>query len=322
MTFQDQVRTAFSNVGRRKLRSTLASLGVVVGTLTIVIMVSLASGVRQQINRQFASVGLDRVMVTSFGGGRGGFGPPGGFGPGPRGGFGAFGGARRKLITPEDVNGWKKLPGVRQVIPEVNLPNSVELELKWHGTNFPVRMGGGDFRPGILFQELPQPVAGSLDLPETGGIVLSQGAAEAAGVSSNDFARVLGQPVETTLRTPRGETQSYSLRVKGISQERAPTIQVSVADRIAMKGWWFNTNNVLEREGYDSATIRADDVNRANTLSAKLRQDGFQVQSLEMLDDSGQPDCDGRDGDVHPGGQHRAAGGDHRHHQHDGDGHL
>lgn len=81
MTFQDQVRNALSNVGRRKLRSALASLGVVVGTLTIVIMVSLASGVRQQINRQFASLGLDRLTVNPSGGRRGGFGPPGGFNP-------------------------------------------------------------------------------------------------------------------------------------------------------------------------------------------------------------------------------------------------
>ena len=44
MTLQDQIRTALSNVARRKLRSALASLGVVVGTLTIVIMVSLAAG--------------------------------------------------------------------------------------------------------------------------------------------------------------------------------------------------------------------------------------------------------------------------------------
>ena len=71
MTVRDQVRTALSNVGRRKLRSTLASLGVVVGTLTIVIMVSLASGVRQQINRQFESIGLDRLTVTPSTGRRG-----------------------------------------------------------------------------------------------------------------------------------------------------------------------------------------------------------------------------------------------------------
>ena len=63
MTFRDQISTALSNVGRRKMRSTLASLGVVVGTLTIVIMVSLASGVRRQINRQFESIGLSSITV-------------------------------------------------------------------------------------------------------------------------------------------------------------------------------------------------------------------------------------------------------------------
>ena len=50
-----------------------------------------------------------------------------------------------------------------------------------------------------------------------------------------------------------------------------------------MKNWWFNATNILEREGYDSVTIRAADVSRANTLSVQLRQDGFQVQSLEMI---------------------------------------
>ena len=163
MTLQDQIRNALANVGRRKLRSALASLGVVVGTLTIVIMVSLAAGVRQQINRQFASIGLDRLTVTPPGTGRrGGFGPPG---------FDLFGMiARKKIITAEDVSGWKELPGVIQVIPEVTLPNSVGLEVQWNGTNQPVRMGGGEPMRGNIFQELPQPVAGSLELPESGGV--------------------------------------------------------------------------------------------------------------------------------------------------------
>src|ERR1035438_2124157 len=113
MTIRDQVRTALANVGRRKLRSTLASLGVVVGTLTIVIMVSLASGVRQQINRQFESIGLDRLTVNPSGGGRrGGFGPPGFDQPGMA--------ARKKVISAQDINRWKGLSGVTQVIPEVN----------------------------------------------------------------------------------------------------------------------------------------------------------------------------------------------------------
>ena len=146
MTVPDQIRTAVSNVGRRKLRSALASLGVVVGTLTIVIMVSLAAGVRQQINHQFASIGLDRLTVSPYGSGRINFGPPG-FGPG---GFMA----RKKIITAQDVSRWKTSPGVTRIIPEVNLPSYVGLELKWNGTNQSVQMSGGgpmrpEFFPGI-----------------------------------------------------------------------------------------------------------------------------------------------------------------------------
>ncbi len=158
MTIHDQVRTALSNVGRRKMRSALASLGVVVGTLTIVIMVSLASGVRQQINRQFASIGLDRLTVSPSGGGGGG----GGFGP-PGRGRGGFAppnvSPRKKLITVQDVKSWTALSGVAKVIPEVNLPGSVALELKWNGTNEYVRAGGGDFRPEIFRKrQKPLPV--------------------------------------------------------------------------------------------------------------------------------------------------------------------
>jgi putative ABC transport system permease protein len=280
MTISDQIRTAVSNVGRRKLRSALASLGVVVGTLTIVIMVSLASGVRQQINRQFASIGLDRLTVTPSGGGRGGFGPPGfsppGFNP-------ASASSPKKIITAQDVSRWKQSPGVAQIIPEVNLPGSVGLELKWNGTNQAVRMGGTQPMRGNFFQELPQPVAGSLELPESGGIILSQGAAQALGISSNNFTGLIGQNVETILRTSRGETQSYPLRVQGISQERSRNIQVSIADRIAMKNWWFNSTNALEREGYDFVTIRSMDVTQATALTAQLKHDGFQVQSLEIV---------------------------------------
>jgi putative ABC transport system permease protein len=280
MTIQDQIRSAVSNVGRRKLRSALASLGVVVGTLTIVIMVSLASGVRQQINRQFASIGLDRLTVNPPGDRRGGFGPPAfgsvGFDP-----FGAS--TRKKIITGEDVSRWKKLPGVTQIIPEVNLPASVGLELEWNGTNQPVPLiGGQPMRPNF-FQELPAPVAGSLELPESGGIVLSQGAVQAFGFSTNDFVGIIGQNVAAILRTSRGETQNYALRVQGISQERSRDIQVSIADRIAMKNWWFNITNALEREGYDSVTIRSTDVTHAIALTAQVRQEGFQVQSLDII---------------------------------------
>jgi putative ABC transport system permease protein len=250
----------------------LASLGVVVGTVTIVLLVSLASGVRRQINRQFESIGLDRLTVL----------PPGNWG-----GFGPPGEAKRsKLITPTEITRWKSWPGVAKATPEVNLPGSVNLEVKWKDRSQSVRMGGGLPRPGPgpgMLPGTPEPVAGTLDLPEQGAIILSQGTAQALGIASNEWAHVLGQSVETVLRTPRGETQSFALHIQGISSERSSAVQASPTDCLAMKSWWFNTTNLLQREGYDSVAIRATDVTQARALIPRLRQEGFQVQSMDMF---------------------------------------
>jgi ABC-type lipoprotein release transport system permease subunit len=272
MTLSDQVRTAWSNLGRRKTRVVLASLGVVVGTVTIVLLVSLASGVRQQINRQFESIGLDRLTVLPSGSWRG-FDPAGA----PK---------RSKLITPAEIARWKSWPGVAKVTPEINLPGSANLEVRWEDKSQSVRMGGGVPRPGPgpgMWPGHPEAVAGTLDLPERGAIILSQGTVQALGIASNEWARVLGQSVEAVLRTPRGETQSFALRIQGISSERSSTIQASPTDCLAMKSWWFNTADLLQREGYDSVSIRATDVTQARALIPRLRGEGFQVQSLDMF---------------------------------------
>ena len=275
MTLSDQVSTAWSNLGRRKMRFFLAALGVLVGTVTIVLLVSLASGVRRQINHQFASIGLDRLTVVPPG--RSPFGRGGPFAP-PR----ESGAA--KIITPADVARWKGWPGVARITPQAALPGSVNVEVRWQGKAEPVRVGEGQPRPGpgFLFSS-PEALAGTLDLPEQGAVVLSQRTAKALGVGTNELSKLLGQSVETVLRTPRGETQSFAFKVQGVSSDRGSTIQVSVSDCIAMKGWWFNTNNLLQSEGYDSVTIQATDVSQAKTLMPRFRAEGFQVDSLEIL---------------------------------------
>jgi putative ABC transport system permease protein len=277
MTLLDQVRSACCNMGRRKMRSFLASLGVLVGTVTIVLLVSLASGVRQHINRQFETIGLDRLTVFPVGrspfGGRGPFSPPSNSGGG------------KKIITPADLARWKDWPGVVKITPEISLPGSVNLELRWEDKVQPVKMGERQARPGPpgMWSATPEPMAGTLELPDQGAIVLSQGTAKALGFAADQMADLLD--MEIVLRTSRGETQNFILIVQGISSENSTTIQVSVSDRIAMKSWWFNTNNLLESEGYDSVTIRAADVTQARTLIARFREEGFDVQSLDMVVD-------------------------------------
>ncbi len=82
MTFGDKASISWSNLGRRKVRTALTSVGVIVGITTVVTMVSLVNGVQQQVKEQFEKIGLDRVSVKPLteGGGGGGFGG-GGSGP-------------------------------------------------------------------------------------------------------------------------------------------------------------------------------------------------------------------------------------------------
>jgi putative ABC transport system permease protein len=100
MKLSDKTALAWSNLGRRKVRTALTSIGVIVGIMTVVTMVSLVNGVQQQVRQQFEKIGLDRVVVR----------PPGegGFGGGMGGGFDPFGFSERtKLITPAGKPGPK-----------------------------------------------------------------------------------------------------------------------------------------------------------------------------------------------------------------------
>ena len=278
MTTPDIISTALANVGRHKLRSFLASLGVVVGTLTIVLLISLAMGIRAQINRQFERLGLDRLTLRP--------GTGGGAGGGMGGPFGAdISGRRTKIIGAAEIARWQALPGILKVTPEVGLPRSIALELSTRGRNQPVSSSLAENQLFNLINGQPRPLAGSLDLPDEGGLIATQGALQALGLANAEFPALIGQTFEVILRSPRGETQAFPLRLAGISVSsgRRAEVQISPATRIAMKSWWFNKTDLLQTEGYDSVTIRTADVRRAHELIPVFKGEGFRVESLEMI---------------------------------------
>ena len=64
MRLEDTVLTATQNLGRRKVRTLLTSIGVFVGILTIVTMVSLGIGIQKQITDTIKELGLETVFVS------------------------------------------------------------------------------------------------------------------------------------------------------------------------------------------------------------------------------------------------------------------
>ncbi len=269
MMLGDMTRSALSNLGRRKVRTVLTAIGVVVGILTIVTMVSLGIGVRAELNEQFAAIGLERVFVRPA--------------EGDRNFFTQFRSPKRtKPILEADVALWRTWPEAVEVIPDVEIPLGVGSTLTLKGkTNGVGITGRSNFNTPFL--RPPTALVGTLDVPPSGGVVVNRGALEELDLTVEEVRPLLGQPVELTLETPQGDRRSFPLTLIGISSNEAPLVEVGLEDRVAMKSWWFNTHNLLETQGYDQVILRGRDTSAANALVDRIKADGYQVQSLQIL---------------------------------------
>ena len=271
LKFNDKAATAWSNLGRRKVRTALTSIGVIVGIMTVVTMVSLVNGVQLQVKKQFEKIGLDRVSVR----------------PATEGGsaFNPFSfGERTKIITPADVERWRKWPQVQKAIPEIELPWSVVTKMVWRGKTKPVRVSGGSAMRRGPFSEPPDALFGTLELPDTrGAIVLGKGVLKSFKIAPDKYASALGQSVEVRLEAPRGQKQVYTFKVIGVSSENSPQVLIPTPDRLAMKSWWNDEPDPLKTDGYDSVTLRAADVSQAKIIVDRLKKEKLEVQSIDAI---------------------------------------
>jgi putative ABC transport system permease protein len=66
---QDYFKLALDGMANRKLRSWLTMMGVFIGIMAVVTLISLGQGLQHYIDRQFEKVGGDRIAVSPGGGG-------------------------------------------------------------------------------------------------------------------------------------------------------------------------------------------------------------------------------------------------------------
>jgi putative ABC transport system permease protein len=88
---------ALKNMRKRRLRSLLTLLGILIAIATIFVLISLSIGLEQTIKDQFEELGADKFFVQP----RGQLGPPGTEGA--------------ATLTEDDVDVLEKIPGVKEV---------------------------------------------------------------------------------------------------------------------------------------------------------------------------------------------------------------
>jgi putative ABC transport system permease protein len=274
MKFRDIFRTAFGNLTRHKARTALTTVGVIVGILTIVTMVSLGIGVQKEMRQAFGSLGLEslRLFPTTKEASE----------------YDIFGEAERtKLLTPDLVRQLQARDDVVETIPFLKIPYSVRTTARIDGQAVSVTPWGPP--PASIPQPFESPaaiLAGDEDPPEEGGgVVISDGLLKEAGYDQADPASFIGQEIEVVLNAPRGESQTFPLRIVGVVGRELSTVALALADRLAMLEWWFNDPDYLAHRGYDEVFVRTKSLNDASQIVDWLSGQGYEVQSLKtMLD--------------------------------------
>lgn len=98
------LKVAWNNIKNAKVRSFLTVLGITIGMVAVVALISVGQGMEEAINEQLKSVGSNRIIVTPGG-------PSSGFASFPLGS--RYSSAR---LTESDVEAVKRVPGVVGVV--------------------------------------------------------------------------------------------------------------------------------------------------------------------------------------------------------------
>ncbi|GAC1355173.1 MAG: ABC transporter permease [Herpetosiphon sp.] len=270
MTFNDMFGSAVSNLGRRKVRTILTSVGVIVGILTIVTMVSLGIGVRVEINKQFAAIGLERVFISPS--------------DEERNFFTQFSRPQRKKpITQADVARWRANPNIVELNPEIDLSFGIGSGVSVNN-QAPVGVGiASVISFQAPFQQLPTALAGVIRPPKQGEALLYKGALRNLNMTVDQLRPYIGKNIDIVLQNPQGPMRSFPLTLIGISSDDRQRVDIALEDRIAMKSWWLSEPDLINKVGYDSVQARAKDTTAANKLVKEIKAEGFQVQSLETI---------------------------------------
>ncbi len=272
MSTQDLFRTALGNLGRHKARTALTAMGVFVGILTIVTMVSLGIGVRKEMGKAFDSVGLETVTLYPV--------------TEESGGYNLFGLAERSVrLTPDLVEQLHARDDVTSVIPYVNMPSGMRAVLRLEGQE--IRISFRELGPASVpepFQSPTKTLAGEAEPPEQGGgLVIFEEALTRLGYDETNLSSLVGQPVELVLYAPRGESQAFTFEISGITTQTWGDLQLALPDRLALLEWWYNSPEYLEWRGYDQVVIRARSLNDAAQIVDWLSGLGYRVESLKAV---------------------------------------
>lgn len=281
----DLISLITDNLGRRKARVALTTIGVIIGTAAVVILVSLAIGLQQSATRNLYGIGdltqiqvypkYEEPMASSVvvGGGMGG--------------GGKTGPSVQSLITNDTIEQLSAIPGVKSVIPRDYIMGASILKFKRMETYMGII--------GVGAQDLSYL---GVDL-QGGEYTLSKGTAVIGAMVANSFYDPQWRPGQAAPTPPDllGETikltilkydqqgteirKTFPLRIVGVFQESRGEADYSVymtLDEVTAFNEWIMGRRInRNRDGYNQLVVSVENVDQVLDISDQITQLGYQA---------------------------------------------
>lgn len=253
------LKLAFKSLMLNKVRSFLTTLGIVIGVGAVIILTSLVGGLEKQIRETFESLGANSLFVFPGTVGEQGGGPTG---------------APVNKLTYDMVNDIRKIPGVKDLSPHVNLVGNAVYGNKEVKN---VDINAVDYNFNQIY---------SLNIVE--GRFFSRG--EVAG---NKMVVVIGPTVKRKLfsdQSPIGKQirlKDKTFTVIGVTEEKGSSFGRDLDNSAYFPYTVARSRFGAERPTYILIkTINTQNVNKVKkeiekALSKKIPKDDFSVRSQE-----------------------------------------
>lgn len=275
---RDLIFIVFSNLRRMKLRLALTSLGVVIGTSAIVLMVSLGVGLQRSVVDSLGDLGAATHITVMTG-------------------YEAVTGAETKSLDDRTVSRFEEMEHVEAVMPSV-MAMVQEITYKKNSTGvniqgvpigsleeFGYELEDGRFprndKEIVLGNAVPTMFLGGSPVSDTSG----QPRLDLVG--KKIVATVLEYPTEEEfMQNPMAEAEErkYKLTVVGVlAKSDMGTDSSAYVSLDAALGY----NGVsTRRPTYENVIVKADSAESVAALEKALMEDGFQTFSARTIQDA------------------------------------
>ena len=256
----------------------MTTLGVAIGVAAIVVLLSIAFGIQENITEQFEGIGDIRQITVLQ--------PMEGFGMGQIQGD-------TEILDDEAVTEIEKIEGVSAVVPSLSVSGAIEvgryitsLSLTGidpeRGENLEIQIGDGRF---LRKKDRDVMVV---------GYKVADIFREKKTLKKVEDLEILGKKALITVgrRNLEGEdeTKSFRVRIVGIIEEQGTqsdyNVYIPLETAVDIVEWQTLQPNILKRQGYETLIVTAEDANAVNDITGQIVEMGYLAFSFKQIIES------------------------------------